>query len=71
MNNSKFRVHHLMANVICWNIRGLNWPTKQDDVNIFLHSNKVGMIGLLEIKIKLKNVEHTATHIFLNANGCI
>ena len=53
-----------MDNVVAWNIRGLNWPNKQVDVHIFLQTNKLGLIGLLETKVKEKNVEKVATHVF-------
>ena len=53
-----------MNNVVSWNIRGLNWPNKQVDVHIFLQTNKLGLIGLLETKVKEKNVEKVATHVF-------
>ena len=45
-----------MDNIVTWNIRGLNLPNKQEDLKIFLHSNKVGFIGLLETKIQEKKM---------------
>ena len=69
-----------MENIICWNVRALIGPLSKM-MSISLHSNKVGMIGLLETKIKLKNVEHIAARTFptwnwkhnfdLNAKGRI
>ncbi|KAJ8446811.1 hypothetical protein Cgig2_016121 [Carnegiea gigantea] len=35
-----------------WNVRGLNWPNKQEDVKAFLYSNQISLIGLLETKVK-------------------
>ena len=49
-----------MANIMSWNIRGLNWPNKQEDVKIFLHSHHVGLVGLLETNIKEKNINSIA-----------
>ncbi|KAJ8419711.1 LOW QUALITY PROTEIN: hypothetical protein Cgig2_028801 [Carnegiea gigantea] len=46
-----------MVSVSSWNIRGLNWPNKQEDVHSFLQFNKVGLIGLLETKVKEKNLK--------------
>jgi len=46
-----------MVRLGCWNIRGLNWPNKQDDIKIFLQLNNVGLVGFLETKIKEKNVD--------------
>ena len=53
-----------MSNVIAWNIRGLNWPNKQVDVHLFLQLNNVGLIGLLETKVKIQNVEKVAAQVF-------
>ena len=55
-----------MDNIASWNIRGLNWPNKQEDVKIFLHSNKIGLVGLLETKIKEKNIQKVAARMFPN-----
>ena len=46
-----------MDNIITWNIRGLNSPNKQEDAKIFLEKHRVGLVALLEIKIKEKNVK--------------
>jgi len=53
-----------MNNLASWNIWGLNWPNKQEDVKIFLHENKIGLVGLLETKIKENKVEK-ARKLFL------
>ena len=53
-----------MDNIASWNIRGLNWPNKQEDVKLFLHSNKIGLVGLLETKIKEKKVQKVASNLF-------
>ncbi|XP_021745407.1 uncharacterized protein LOC110711338 [Chenopodium quinoa] len=39
-----------------WNVRGLNDPGKVASVRRLLHSHSVDIVGLLETKIKLKNV---------------
>ncbi|XP_021733072.1 uncharacterized protein LOC110699869 [Chenopodium quinoa] len=39
-----------------WNVRGLNDPGKVASVRRLLHSHSVDVVGLLETKIKLKNV---------------
>lgn len=59
--------HHFphMDKISAWNVRGLNWPNKQVDVQLFLHANKVGLVGLLETKAKKKNVDKVAAHVFL------
>ena len=53
-----------MDSVVTWNIRGLNWPNRQEDVCSFLYNNKVGMIGLPETNVKDKNVDDVASKTF-------
>jgi len=55
-----------MDNIARWNIRGLNWPNKQEDVKIFSHDKGIGLVGLLETKIKEHNVQKEAVRIFPN-----
>jgi len=53
-----------MDNLTSWNVRDLNWENKQAEVKLFLQSNKIGLVGLLETKVKVKNVEKVAASIF-------
>ena len=53
-----------MDNIVSWNIRGLNWPNKQEEVRSFIGNNKVGLIGLLETKVKVNKVDHIAGVVF-------
>ena len=55
-----------MTNLVSWNIRGLNWPNKQEEVKIFQCTNKVGLLGLLETKIKLSKVDSIGQRMFPN-----
>jgi len=55
-----------MDNIASWNIRGLNWPNKQEDVKIFLHDKSVGLIGLLETKIKEHKIQKVVKRMFPN-----
>ena len=54
----------LMNQITSWNVRGLNWPNKQEDVKLFLHLNKIGLVVLLETKTKHQNMETIASNIF-------
>jgi len=45
-----------MDNIGCWNFRGLNDPHKQSEVLSLLMHNKLGICGLLETKVKQKNI---------------
>ncbi|KAJ8431317.1 hypothetical protein Cgig2_032307 [Carnegiea gigantea] len=50
---------------ICsWNIRGLNWPNKQEDVRLFLQEKQIGLVGLLETKVKEDKASKIANNIF-------
>jgi len=53
-----------MTNIASWNVWGLNWPNKQEDVKLFLQLNNIGLIGLLEAKIKSQKVSKIAENIF-------
>ena len=53
-----------MANILSWNIRGLNWPNKQEDMKLFLHKNNIDSVGLPETKVKLHKVDTIAANIF-------
>ena len=54
-----------MDNLSSWNIRGLNWPNKQEESKLFLHSNHIGLVDLLETKVKLHKVDKIAGSLFL------
>ena len=41
-----------MAKLLCWNVRGLNGLHKQKEVKKFIQSNKIGLVCLVETKIK-------------------
>lgn len=53
-----------MDSILCWNIRGLNSPSKQREVNILCNRERVGLIGLVETKIKVGNIQETARTMF-------
>ena len=62
-----------MSQVASWNMRGLNWPNKQEDVKLFLHQNNIGLVGLIETKIRRQNVDTIAStllHGWQWANNC-
>lgn len=46
----------LMDNTIFWNVRGLNKPVKQKEMNLFMHKMQVGLFGLLETRINREKV---------------
>ena len=50
-----------MSQVASWNMRGLNWPNKQEDVKLFLHQNNIGLVGLIETKIRQQKADSIAS----------
>ncbi|XP_075080662.1 uncharacterized protein LOC142166136 [Nicotiana tabacum] len=53
-----------MVNILSWNVRGLNGLNKQKEVKLICNENNVGLIGLLETKIKFNRVPEIARTIF-------
>ncbi|KAJ8428605.1 hypothetical protein Cgig2_025265 [Carnegiea gigantea] len=53
-----------MDSIIVWNIRGLNSLNKQEDIKIFLEKHKIGLVALLETKVKNKNVTAIGERLF-------
>lgn len=43
-----------MDNICIWNVRGLNSPRKQKVVKEFITQHSMGLVGLLETKVKLQ-----------------
>jgi len=55
-----------MDNILSWNVRGLNAPTKQEDVKCFLHAQGVKLVALIETKVKKENVPQVADKLLWN-----
>lgn len=53
-----------MVNLLCWNIRGLNGPNKQKEVKLLCSKENIGLVGLLETKIKRNKIENVARSMF-------
>ena len=41
--------------ISCWNIRGLNQPSKQHEVTKFIFENNIDALGLVETKVNQAN----------------
>lgn len=52
--------------IATWNVRGLNASIKQRDVLDFVRKNKLGLIGLLETKLKKGSIDDLLRRYF----GC-
>lgn len=57
------RAYPQMAKIINVNVRGMNGPTKQEDLKIFLFQQQVGLIGFIETKVQLQNVDQVMRKI--------
>jgi len=42
--------------IISWNVRGMNTPSKQEDIKVFLQQEQAGMVGFLETKVQEHNI---------------
>ena len=55
-----------MDRILSWNVRGMNSPNKQEDIQIFLHQQQVGLVGFLKTKIKEQNIDSVMGRICPN-----
>lgn len=49
-------LHHLIDRFLSWNFRGTNSIQKKDEVRRFIQKYEVGLVGLIEHKVKLANL---------------
>ncbi|XP_060203004.1 uncharacterized protein LOC132631444 [Lycium barbarum] len=49
---------------MCWNVRGLNAPNKQNEVKLKCNKESIGMVGLVENKIKVTKIDNVANMLF-------
>lgn len=53
-----------MDKILTWNVRGLNSAKKQKDVHDFIHKFVVGLVGLMENKVKVTNLDNLYQRVF-------
>ncbi|KAM3237405.1 hypothetical protein P3L10_012434 [Capsicum annuum] len=53
-----------MINLLSWNVRGLNAPNKQKEVQLLCNEENMCLIGLLETKIKREKIDSLAVNMF-------
>ncbi|XP_062085878.1 uncharacterized protein LOC133791984 [Humulus lupulus] len=46
----------LMDRILCWNVRGINNHQKHAEIKKLINSKKIGLVSLLETKVKNKNI---------------
>lgn len=54
-----------MVKLLSWNTRGLNGLSKQKEVKLFYTYQNVGLVGLLEIRIKSNKMENIINSMFV------
>lgn len=54
-----------MDKFVIWNVRGINNSHKQLDIKKFISMNKVGLVGLLETKVKAHNMGRLYQRVFV------
>ena len=53
-----------MDNIMCWNVRGISSVSKQKEVKKMLSSRSLGLVSLLETKVKTKTMGTMYQSIF-------
>lgn len=53
-----------MDNILCWNFRGMNAPNNQKEIKLLSNKENIGLVGLLETKIKVNKVDLIASKLF-------
>lgn len=53
-----------MDSIICWNIKGANYLHKQKEIKKFLNLRKVGLVSVLETKVKACNMGNLYLNVF-------
>lgn len=54
-----------MDSYLSWNARGLNVPNKKREVKFLCSKERVGLIGLLETKVKSNKLEQITIRLFV------
>uniref|UniRef100_A0A803PDG0 Reverse transcriptase domain-containing protein n=1 Tax=Cannabis sativa TaxID=3483 RepID=A0A803PDG0_CANSA len=57
-----------MDRILSWNVRGINSPKKQQEVKGFIERYKIGLVGLLETRVKASKLG--ALYVRMFANWC-
>ena len=56
----------LMDRILAWNVKGLNTAQKQNEVKAVIHRHAVGLVGLLEHKVKITKLGDLYQRMFTN-----
>ncbi|PHT68088.1 hypothetical protein T459_27575 [Capsicum annuum] len=54
----------VMDSILSWNVRGLNGPNKQKEVKLLCNGENVGLVGLLETKLKKSRIAQVVENLF-------
>ena len=55
-----------MDRIVCWNVRGMNSPQKQEDIRLFLHKHSPGMVCFIETKVLEENMAQVVGRVCNN-----
>lgn len=55
---------HPMDRICFWNTNGLNKPHKQNEMNLFMNNQRVGLFVLLETKIKRAKAQQATLNLY-------
>ena len=53
-------------NFLIWNVRGLNHPSKQKKVKSMIKAHNIGLICLIETRVKSNKADKIRTYIVLD-----
>ncbi|KAJ0021146.1 hypothetical protein Pint_31804 [Pistacia integerrima] len=53
-----------MSKIASWNVRGLNQPTKQKEVRVFMNYIQIGLCALLETRIAYPKIHSVFDKVF-------
>jgi exonuclease III len=56
--------------MLVWNVRGLNHPSKQKEVQRLVRAKRFGLVCLIETKVKEDNAASISSFIFSDWDFC-
>lgn len=57
-------------NLLVWNVRGLNHPSKQKEVQSMIRTKKIGLICLIETRVKVSNADRILASMLPDWDFC-
>ncbi|XP_019233350.1 PREDICTED: uncharacterized protein LOC109213958 [Nicotiana attenuata] len=60
-----------MVSLLAWNVRGINAPNKQKEVKLLCNEHNIGIVGLLETKVKASRCERRGLWEYLESQRVV